>query len=212
MYAPTSVEESLREQADGRLLQLIDGGNQRAFETLMQRYYAGLYSFVRQRLNDHEQARDVVQFVFLQLFLSVGKLQNNLRYTRSATPLKSWLFQVAWNRCVDEKRKRRPLLFCELEMINYEDGEISPLDTIADEEALPEEIAEQHDLQQLLCGAIKQLPPRFRSVVFLRYMRELSFGEIGMCLNMPENTAKTYFQRARPLLRAALGNRQTIAS
>jgi RNA polymerase sigma-70 factor, ECF subfamily len=32
----------------------------------------------------------------------------------------------------------------------------------------------------------------------------LSFGEIGRLLNMPENTAKTYFQRARPLLRAAL--------
>jgi RNA polymerase sigma factor (sigma-70 family) len=65
-------------------------------------------------------------------------------------------------------------------------------------------VAEYHDLQKSLQQAIQSLPPKFRSVVQLRYTKELSFGEIGRLLNMPENTAKTYFQRARPLLRAAL--------
>src|SRR5690348_17593914 len=42
------------------------------------------------------------------------------------------------------------------------------------------------------------------SVVLLRYTTQMSFSEIGRTLSMPEATAKTYFQRARPLLRAAL--------
>jgi RNA polymerase sigma-70 factor (ECF subfamily) len=40
----------------------------------------------------------------------------------------------------------------------------------------------------------------------LRYAAQLSFSEIGQALNMPEATAKTYFQRAKPLLRTALIN------
>jgi DNA-directed RNA polymerase specialized sigma24 family protein len=41
-------------------------------------------------------------------------------------------------------------------------------------------------------------------VVLLRYIAQLSFAEIGQVLQMPEATAKTYFQRAKPLLRATL--------
>jgi DNA-directed RNA polymerase specialized sigma24 family protein len=52
--------------------------------------------------------------------------------------------------------------------------------------------------------AIQTLPVKFRAVVLLRYASQLSFSEIGQALNMPEATAKTYFQRAKPLLRAAL--------
>ena len=73
-----------------------------------------------------------------------------------------------------------------------------------DTRPLPEEIAERHDLQRSLRSAIDALPPKFRSVVLLRYIGQLSFSEIGKTLNMPEATAKTYFQRARPLLRNAL--------
>lgn len=212
MYMQATSTILSRESSDGNLLHQVHEGNHRAFDVLMQRYYAGLYNFAGRCLGDYEQARDVVQFVFLQLHIAVPKLYNNLRYTHSASPLKSWLFQVAWNRCMDEKRKRRPLLFCELET-GEEEEEITLLDTIPDRQPLPEEVAEQNDLRCSLRSAIQQLPPRFRSVVFLRYTQELSFGEIGHRLNMPENTAKTYFQRARPLLRAALGeSRQAVAS
>jgi RNA polymerase sigma-70 factor (ECF subfamily) len=41
-------------------------------------------------------------------------------------------------------------------------------------------------------------------IVALRYTSQLSFLEIGQVLGIPESTAKTYFQRAKPLLRASL--------
>jgi RNA polymerase sigma-70 factor, ECF subfamily len=63
-----------------------------------------------------------------------------------------------------------------------------------------------------LLWAIKSLPPKFRSVVFLRYSRQLTFPEIGRTLGMPEATAKTYFSRAKPLLQAALAPNFPIAS
>lgn len=48
------------------------------------------------------------------------------------------------------------------------------------------------------------LQTKFRAVVLLRYVRQLSFYDIGRVLRIPEATAKTYMQRAKPLLRAAL--------
>jgi RNA polymerase sigma-70 factor (ECF subfamily) len=178
-------------------------GDDHAFECLIDRYRAPLYNFIGRCLKDYEQANDVLQQVFLQLYVSLPKLSLTLSSTHTKTPLKSWLFQVAWNRCMDELRKRRPLLFSELEGSNQEE-ERSLLHAIPDRYPLPEDIAEHHDLQSLLQQAIAALPPKFRSIVFLRYSRECSYAEIGRILNMPENTVKTYFQRARPLLRTQL--------
>ena len=75
---------------------------------------------------------------------------------------------------------------------------------MADPGPLPEEIVERYDLQHVLQTAIQSLPPKFRDVVTLRYLAQLSFSEIGKTLHMPEATAKTYFHRAKVLLRKTL--------
>ncbi len=184
------------EISDGILAQQSLAGDQRAFEALVQRYSVALFNFICRFLGDYDQACDILQQVFLQLYISLPNL-------RTGEPLKSWLFQVARNRCLDELRRKRAIHFSELEPVNDED-ELSLLATMPDTSPLPEEVAERRDLQQCLQKAIGTLPPKFRSVVVLRYAAQLSFSEIGQVLKMPEATAKTYFQRAKPLLRAAL--------
>src|SRR5437762_2340953 len=184
--------------SDGILASQTLDGDEKAFETLIKRYHAPLYNFICRFLNDHDQACDILQQVFLQLYVSLSTLHTD-------KPLKAWLFQVARNRCLDELRRKHAIHFSELEAVN-DDEELSPLAAIPDNGPLPEELAEQSDLQQHLHNAILTLPIKFRSVVLLRYAAQLSFSEIGQALNMPEATAKTYFQRAKPLLRTALIN------
>jgi RNA polymerase sigma factor (sigma-70 family) len=184
------------EVADGVLVKQSLEGDQRAFEMLVHRYQVPLFNFICHCLGDYDLACDVLQHVFLQLHLSLPNL-------RTGEPLKAWLFQVARNRCLDELRRKRSIHFSELEASNEED-DLSPLAIIPDTHPQPDEMAEHHDLQAALRQAIDALPPKFRSVVLLRYAGQLSFSEIGKTLNMPEATAKTYFQRSRPLLRAAL--------
>lgn len=186
------------EISDGSLAKQTLTGDQQAFEVLVQRYSAPLFNFICHFLGDYDQASDILQQVFLQLYISLPTL-------RTGEPLKAWLFQVARNRCLDELRRKRAIHFSELETTSDED-EVSPLAAIPDSRPLPEELAECHDLQQHLRQAIQALPPKFRSVVALRYASQLSFAEIGQILSMPEATAKTYFQRAKPLLRAALSS------
>jgi RNA polymerase sigma factor (sigma-70 family) len=190
---------------DGMLAQQVIAGDQRAFEALVQRYSTSLFNFIYHFLNDYDLACDVLQQVFLQLYISLPNL-------RTGEPLKAWLFQVARNRCLDELRRKRAIHFSELEAACDEE-ELSPLAAMPDTQPLPEELAEHHDLQDHLRRVIQSLPLKFRSVVLLRYVSQLSFAEIGQALNMPEATAKTYFQRAKPLLRAALSSQgQSIFS
>ena len=184
------------EITDGMLVKQTLAGDQRAFEALVQRYNVPLFNFICHCLGEYDLACDVSQQVFLQLYISMPTL-------RTGEPLKAWLFQVARNRCLDELRRKRAIHFSELESAS-DDDDLSPLAIMPDLRPLPEEIAERHDLQRSLRSAIEALPPKFRSVVLLRYAGQLSFSEIGKTLNMPEATAKTYFQRARPLLRNAL--------
>ncbi len=194
MRERTRIQTS--EMSDGILAQRSIAGDQHAFEILVQRYSIPLFNFICRFLSDYDQACDILQQVFVQLYISLPNL-------RTSDPLKAWLFQVARNRCLDELRRKHAIHFSELEPAN-DDDELSPLATMPDTDPLPEELAERRDLQQCLQKAIQTLPPKFRSVVLLRYAGQLSFSEIGQALDMPEATAKTYFQRAKPLLRAAL--------
>ncbi|SRR5713226_3122318 len=191
-----------QDSTDTSLVEQAASGNERAFELLVHRYEALVLHFVNHHLAYSEDAQDIVQFVFLQLYLFLPRLRGHLVSTRSQQPLKSWLLQVARNRCRDERRKKHPFLFSELETVTEEEN--NPLEYIPDTTPLPEEFIEEQDQRRLLQDAIQALPSRYHSIVSLRYQEELTFREIGQRLHMPENTAKTYFQRARPLLRSAL--------
>jgi RNA polymerase sigma-70 factor (ECF subfamily) len=191
------------EIADGLLAQQAIAGDEQAFEVLVHRYSTPLFNFICRFLGDYDQASDISQQVFLQLYISLPTL-------RIGEPLKAWLFQVARNRCLDELRRKHTVHFSELETTSDED-ELSPLAGMPDTSPLPEELAERHDLQVHLQQAILALPPKFRPVVILRYTAQLSFSEIGRTLHMPEATAKTYFQRAKPLLRSALATQLQLA-
>ena len=184
--------------SDALLAKQTLAGDQRAFEVLVQRYNTPLFNFIFRFLGDYDQACDVSQQVFLRFYTSLPKLN-------TGEPFKPWLFQVARNCCVDELRRRRryAIHFSQLEVENS-DGEMIFLGDMADPSPLPEEVVERNDLQHYLQNAIDVLPPKFRAVVLLRYASQMSFSEIGCTLSMPEATAKTYFHRAKVLLRKIL--------
>jgi RNA polymerase sigma factor (sigma-70 family) len=181
---------------DSALLQRTSTGDQQAFEMLVRRYHATLYYQIYRLVRNEDQAQDVLQHVWLQLYLSAPRLQSN-------QTIRAWLFRVARNRCLDLLRQKSPLYFSELETA---EGEIDQTfqERVLDCSSLPEEQAEDHELQRALFFAIQHLPGKQRSIVFLRYTEELSFGEIGRRLGIPMRAAKITFYRARPLLSKAM--------
>src|SRR6266702_8602599 len=197
---PYSVPKG-QEVPDGVLVEQALAGDQCAFDTLVRRYHRLLVSYIHGFLKDSEQVYDVLQHVFLKLYVSLPMLLTNVS-------LKPWLFQVARNRCVDELRRRRrqaEIPFSTLEW-KYREEELSPVDSIPDPEPLPEEVAERIDLQCSLQRAIFTLPPKLRSIVYLHCFKQLSFSEIGHMLKISESTVKLYFYRSLPRLRTALAS------
>jgi len=182
--------------ADDVLVQRAQSGDHGAFELLVDRYSALLLQLICHLVQDEHLAHDVLQYVFLQLYRSLPTL-------RVGGTLKAWLSQVARNRCLDELRRKRPIFFSEI-IPEPEGDEFSHLITLLDPDLPPEEQLEQDELRELLLEAIETLPLRYRAVVLLRYVSQLSFREIGQELGIPDSTAKTYFHRARKPLRALL--------
>ncbi len=194
-----------QELPDTMLLEQAIAGKQSAFETLVGRYQPLLYRFVQARVGS-DQAYDVLQFVWFQLYVSMSKLKSNSTWQRKEASLKPWLFRIAWNRCIDEQRKykRHPwVYFSQIEQ-EYEEERVIAPPGFLDVTPRPEEIAEYADETAHLHAAIESLPPKFRHVVWLRYTEELTFLEIGHRLHIPSTTAQTYSYRACAKLRLIL--------
>jgi RNA polymerase sigma factor (sigma-70 family) len=94
--------------ADDDLVQQAHIGDQSAFEILFERYRALLFLLISRIVRNEDLAHDVLQHVFLQLYRSLPTLV-------PGETLRAWLSQVARHRSIDELRRRRHLLFSEIE-------------------------------------------------------------------------------------------------
>lgn len=179
--------------SDEHLAAAFLDGDLAAFEVLVTRYSRPLINFAYRFLGNADDANDVAQLVFLQAYTHLGQVRLDL-------PLRPWLYQVARNKAIDHLRGRRQVVFSDL---TPDADDLNPAD-IADDQPLPEALSEHADLQRILGDAIQQLAPKYRQVVAMRYTSDLTFREIGEALDLPENTVKTLFQRAKAQLRALL--------
>ena len=198
------VQRSHRENmshilVDQTLTKQALAGDQGSFEVLIKKYEQPLRSYMRRMLKDQDLIADVLQAVFFQLRVSLPHLRTNL-------PLKPWLYRVARNRCLDELRKNARRRAVSFSLLQEEDSEEvhALVEMLPDTSLTPEELFEQQELHEQLVHAMGALSPTSRAVVHLHCFGELSFSEIGKKLNMPTNTAKMYFYRSLPRLRAAL--------
>ena len=164
-----------------------------AFEALVRRHQVPVYNFCLRMLGQGDDAADVAQETFVQLYRHLGRLDER-------EPIAPWLFRVARNRCIDIIRRRRTVPL----RVTDDSGEMSLASDPADEAPLPEEMVERADLQRVLSAAIAELPPAYAEVVALRYAGDRSFAEIAAILDCDEGAARVRFHRAKALLRRHL--------
>lgn len=156
------------ETTDSFLVRQALDGDQEAFEALVKRYQHALFGLIYHYVGEYHEAHDVLQQVWLQLYLSFATLRQNEH-------IKPWLFTVARNRSFDTLRRKRLPSFAELVMGNEEDEEAF-LEAIPDTSPSPAALVEHHDLQQEILHAIQALPHTYRSVVWLYYGEQLNFS------------------------------------
>jgi RNA polymerase sigma factor, sigma-70 family len=140
-------------------------------------------------VKNESDAMDVSQNVFLRVMKHQKKLE-----TMEDAQLKSWLYRVTVNLCLDGKRKlKHEVLADEL-----------PETPVSDAGALPEAAALDAEAREMLSRAVAALPDVYRETVTLHFFSELRYEEIAKLMGVSEGTVKSRMSRAKERLLALL--------
>jgi RNA polymerase sigma-70 factor, ECF subfamily len=175
---------------------LIDSalqGRTDAFGQLVQPLLASLRRFVRMRLGDNTEAEDVVQQAVLQAF-------DNLAQFRHEASFKTWLSRITSNEVIHVRRGRAI-------------ASVGPLhealaSRLADPSTLPDVQIQRRQERERLHRALTRLPEKYRMVIQLRDLHELSVAATARSLSLTVAAVKTRHHRARKLLLRSLGGNQ----
>lgn len=177
-----------------------ENGDQRAYADLMRMYKEPIYLMLLKMTNNPTEADDLTIEAF-------GKAFSSLHLYTPTHAFSTWLFSIATNNCVDFIRKKRLQTVYLDDMHNSTGDEVYEF-PIPSEAHNPEEAIISQQRVNLLREVVKQLKPRYRQLVELRYFEELSYEEIAEQLNLPLGTVKVQLFRARDLLYNILSNQK----
>lgn len=189
----TSPGEKPLPLTDEDLIRQFQSGQDEAFTEIVHRYSNPLYNFIYRIIGDAAFAEDLLQETFLRLW------QNRQSY-REIAKFSTWLYTVAGNLAKSELRRLKVRRW-----ISFSSGESDdrPLD-FADDRSDPLEQMEQKIAQERIDYEIQKLPIRFREVIVLRDVQELSYEEISSILKIPLGTVKSRVNRGRLRLQSRL--------
>ena len=182
------VTAFLRLASDDRLVELLRGGSDTAFEVLFDRYHRKLLAFCRQMVGSTEEAEDVVQHTFLAAY-------RELPASGRPIAVRPWLYAVARNRCLSvlRMRGRRPA--------GEAGGEPAS-------EHLSAAVERREELRDLL-GDLAELPDDQRAALVLAELGDVSYPEIAQVLDCHRDKVKALVFQARTSLIAARAARET---
>jgi RNA polymerase sigma-70 factor (ECF subfamily) len=175
-----------RATQDLHLVQATLAGDQRAFETLVERYQKLVASIGWRYGIRREEIEDVVSEVFVKAY-------GNLHRFRPEHPFSTWLYRLAANHVIDHGRRAKKAR-AEAEMPRH----------LPDPALGPGERLERRETTRLVREALERLPRHYRDVLFLVYVEGLRVEEAARTLGLPQGTIKTRLMRGRAGLRRIL--------
>lgn len=178
-----------------RFAKLAAGGDRGAFAELVELYKDKIYHLAYRMLYNRQEAEDIVQETFLRVYKNLGRFDANQKFS-------TWIFRIGTNLCIDRLRRRRKTYSLDAEVTDSEG--VNGYGMLSDKEPGPEGELVLSETKQQIHKAIDALPEKYKSIVILRYMHDLSLQEIGDILHMPVTTVKTRVHRGREFLRKKL--------
>jgi RNA polymerase sigma-70 factor (ECF subfamily) len=165
-------------------------GNEKAFASLMNRYWDSIYYMLLKMVNNSSDAEDLTIEAF-------GKAFRNLDSYTPKFAFSTWLFKIASNNCVDYIRKKQ---VSPAPLDHLQNNLDTVIVNIQSDQPDPEELLINHQKIAALKEIVNQLKPRYKSLIELRYFKEYSYAEISAKLNLPIGTVKAQLNRAKTLL------------
>jgi RNA polymerase sigma-70 factor, ECF subfamily len=170
-------------------------GNRRTFEDLVREHKNRIYTYVCRLTNDHPDAEDLTQEVFIRAYQSMHAFRHD-------AALDTWLYRIATNLVIDRFRREKRAPQWVPVTASDEDAEWD-LPSAA-REGDPQETLHLGELRLHVQKAIGSLPPKLRAVVVLHDMEGLAYEEVAQAVGCPVGTVKSRLFNARLLLRKKL--------
>ena len=170
----------VRRASDASLVRAAQRGSERAVDELFARYWPDAYRTALLIAHDRAAAEDIAQEAFLSALRALPRFDRR-------RPLRPWLHRIVVNRAIDFARARR-------------------LRREVDVDAVPEAVAPAREATGLgsLGAALARLSPEHRAVVVMRYLLELTPGEIAEALELPRGTVNSRLRRGLDALSGVL--------
>ena len=182
---------------DANAVKLAVNGNADAFSFLYEQNVTRIYNYIYYRTGSEADAEDLTARVFHRAFGHIEK------YQEKGVPFTAWLYRIAHNLTAnwyrDMQRRKEISLEEQLDLPHH--GEP------------PERQIERSQEKELLMRAIRRLPPDRQQLILLKYLEDLTNGEIALIMGRTEGAIKSLYHRALISLRQeidVLGGMNTL--
>ena len=178
---------------DERLMSLFQAGDENAYVVLVNRYKDKLINFIYHYLKDSESAEDVVQETMIKLY-------QKKHYYKEIAKFSTWLYTIAKNLANTELRKRKNRKTTLLSQFSNDDKTYEiPSDDLEIGQQVQTDV-----VNEIIKDAVNQLSEKFKIVIILRDIQEISYEEISEIIGVPIGTVKSRINRARLQLQVEL--------
>src|ERR1700682_3400072 len=174
------------EPSDVELVRAYRNGDIHAFEELHRRYVASIYRLVRRQLGDALLAEDIAQETFMKALRMMDRVDGSFNFG-------GWVHTVARNLCFDELRRRQR----DLRADSGEDADLLAGLPSTARGFDPVQVQESNELRRQVWAVSQRLPEKYRLVLTLRELQDLSYRQIARTLKMSESAVETLLYRAR---------------
>jgi RNA polymerase sigma-70 factor, ECF subfamily len=168
-------------------LQALQKGNEDAFEVLFNTYSKRLYYVAFQYLNDRDETLEIVQDVFLKVWLNREKINPEL-------PFIPYIIRIAKNLIINKAKKKL-----------VENAYISFLEYKSELTSFPtEEKVLFNEVSEIVNKLINKFPPKRKEIFILSRHSGLSVREIAQKLQISESTVENHINKALKTLKSKL--------
>jgi RNA polymerase sigma-70 factor (ECF subfamily) len=176
---------------DTDLVARAAAGEATCFDTLVERYHRPIANFIFRMVGNYESALDLTQEVFIKVYGSLERYNPEFKFS-------TWIYKIASNTAIDHLRKQS-VAVTPLYLVNGDDEEFEL--PIPAKGPSPERALERSERREQIEEVISKLPPRYRELIVLRHVGELSYDEIAEVTGLPLGTVKNRIFRAREAMR-----------
>ncbi len=167
---------------DKILVEKVLRGDRSAFSVLIERYERLVEHMVAKLVDDPRDREEVAQDIFIKVYEKIGDFHFESK-------LSTWIATIAYRHSINALRRSK----------KYRDEE--DIDRINFSVGSEDQSFENEDFAKFIHHWVSKLPHRYRTILTLYHLQEMSYPEIVEIMEMPEGTVKNYLFRARRKLK-----------